>query len=202
VSTSQGNFRYLTAGEICLSRMVFGDAIDYSRVKIYNGKWIFMQRKDVVMTPNGNIYYPEGLFRDDFSATGPGDINLRIFIHEMAHVWQHQRGYSVKSSGIFSFDKSRYRYELNENKRLSDYNMEAQANLLSDYFLLLKFGELGSRYLFEPTYKNREQGVLLPLYKSVLSDFISNPHDENNLPGRRRDRREEKREPQPGRENH
>jgi len=151
-----------------------------------------MQRKDVVMTPNGNIYYPEGLFREDFSVGGPSDINLRIFIHEMAHVWQHQRGYAVKLSGIFSFRQSRYQYELSAGKRLSDYNMEAQANMLADYFLLLRFGNLGSTYLFEPKYRNHEQSALLPLYKSVLSDFILNPHDESSLPGRRNRRQEDR----------
>jgi len=185
----KGRYRYLTAGEICYSRMVFKDAISYSRVKVYNREWrvlLGLQKNDTVMTPNGNIYYPEGSFREDFSVGGPSSEGLRVFMHEMAHVWQYQRGYAVKWNGIRSFDKSRYSYSLSEEKRLSDYNMEAQADLLADYFLLLKFGNSGSVYLSESTYKGGEHRILLPLYERVLADFLLNPHDESNFPGRRR----------------
>jgi len=185
----KGRYRYLTAGEICYSRMIFKDAISYSRVKVYNREWrvlLGLQKNDTVMTPNGNIYYPEGMFREDFSIGGPGDEDLRLFMHEMAHVWQYQRGYFVKWNGIRSFNKSRYSYNLSEGKRLSDYNMEAQADLLADYFLLLKFGDSGSANLSELTYKGGGYRILLPLYRTVLADFLANPHDESNLPGRRR----------------
>jgi len=197
VNTSEGNFRYLTAGEILSSQMIFGDAIDYSMVRIYNKKWMPMQKNDVVMSPNGNIYYPSGLFREDFSTGGPDDFGLKLFIHEMTHVWQHQRGYSVKLNGILSFSQSRYRYELGADKRLSDYNMEQQANILADYFLILKFGGFGSAHLFEHKYKFEGPDTLLPLYRAVLADFISNPRDDNNLPGRRRNQRDGRRNSQP-----
>jgi len=186
--TSKGEYRYLTAGEICYSRMIFKDAISYSRVKVYNREWrvlLGLQKNDTVMTPNGNIYYPKGSFREDFSVEWPASDGLRVFIHEMAHVWQYQRGYFVKWNGLRSFNKSRYSYELSEGKRLSDYNMEAQADLLADYFLLLKFGNSGSARLFESRYRGEAKSFLLPLYETVLADFILNPHDERCLPGKR-----------------
>jgi len=182
----------LTAGEICYSRMIFKDAISYSRVKVYNREWrvlLGLQKNDTVMTPNGNIYYPKGSFREDFSVEWPSSDGLRVFIHEMAHVWQYQNGYFVKWNGVrLSLDKSRYSYILSKDKRLSDCNMEAQADLLADYFLLLKFGDSGSARLFESKYRGGEKSILLPLYEAVLADFILNPHDKSSLPGRRRRR--------------
>jgi len=185
MSTPHGKFRYLTAGEIIYCRLIFGDAIEYSRVKVYNKKWMPMQRSDVVMTPNGNIYYPDG-FKEDFSVGGASDADLQLFMHEMTHVWQYQNGYNVKLNGILSFKKSRYSYDLIEGKRLSDYNMEAQADLLADYFLLLKFGDIGAVYLSEKKYRcNDCSADLLLRYKAVLADFILNPHAKSNLPGGR-----------------
>jgi len=179
----KGKFRHLTAGEVMFSRMVFGEAIEYSRVKIYNKKWLPMQRDDVVMPPNGNIYYPIDLFKEDFSVVGLRDSDLHIFIHEMTHVWQCQNGYAVKFNGILSFRKSRYNYELSEGKKLSDYNMEAQANLIADYFLLIKFGERGIYYLSEEKSRSKGYYDLISQYQNVLADFILNPHDKRNLPG-------------------
>jgi len=188
LSTPKDKFRYLTAGEISFCRMIFADAICYSRVKVYNGKWplLFgMQSSNVVMSLDGNIYYPYDLFREDFSVGDLGE-DLKIFIHEMVHVWQYQRGYAVKLNGILSFSKSRYNYDLSKGNGLSDYNMEVQANLIADYFLLIKFGDSGSAKLFDLKYKGKDRDRLLSLYHSVLDDFIKNPHDGSNLPGGRR----------------
>jgi len=63
--------------------------------------------------------------------------------------------------------------------------MEAQAELIADYFLLLRFGDLGSRFLSEEKYRGQGIADLIPRYKAVLADFIFNPHDDRNLPGRR-----------------
>jgi len=204
MSTPKGKFRHLTAGEINLIRMIFGDSISISRVKIYHREWrvlLGIQNNNTVMTPNGNMYYPTGLFKEDFSSAGIDIGDLHLFIHEMVHVWQHQRGFSVIRKGMLSFDRSRYRYRLSADKRLSDYEMEAQAELIADYFLLLKFGSFGSRRLSEPTYQHKDHNTLLPLYKEVLADFLANPRNDNNLPGRTNNRRSGIRSPQPRRGN-
>jgi len=205
MSTPKGKFRNLTAGETGLIRMIFGDSISTSRVKIYHREWrvlLGMQKNNTVMTPNGNMYYPTGLFKEDFSTDVIHIEDLHLFIHEMVHVWQHQRGFSVIRKGMVSFDRSRYSYKLDEDKKLSNYEMEAQAELIADYFLLLKFGDLGSNHLAEQRYKYMDRNTLLPLYEAVLADFLANPHDDNNLPGRRNNRRSGRRNPQLRRENH
>ncbi|HYC95393.1 MAG TPA: vgr related protein, partial [Sphingomicrobium sp.] len=82
--------RHLTSGEIELARSVFGDAIDYGRVRMVRRKWWPFQPKGIVMAPTGNIHFhPESpLWSEDFSKER---LSLQgLFIHEMTHVWQTQ----------------------------------------------------------------------------------------------------------------
>ncbi len=46
------------------------------------------------MTPEGEIYFPDEVYKDDFSKSNASD--RHFFIHEMVHVWQHQLKYPVK----------------------------------------------------------------------------------------------------------
>ena len=55
-------------------------------------------------------------------------------MHEMVHVWQCQLGYPVKLRGAIRLGLS-YEYVLATDKRLSDYNMGAQGDVLADYFV-------------------------------------------------------------------
>ncbi|KND55168.1 Rhs element Vgr protein [Candidatus Paraburkholderia kirkii] len=156
-----------------MAQLVFGDAIDYSKVSVYTcGYFPFgLQPPRTAMAPNGNLYFPRGCFRDDFSAC---DLGERMwFIYEMTHVWQFQLGYPV---GL------RYAYTLAEGKRFSDYNMEAQGNLLADYFALRFCG--GQNRLYEHRY--RHMPGALAFFATVLADFIRAPSERRNLPGRAR----------------
>jgi hypothetical protein len=49
--------RALTPGEIALCRSVFGDAIDYAKVRLIKGKWWPFQPRNAAMAPNGRIYF-------------------------------------------------------------------------------------------------------------------------------------------------
>ena len=83
--------RQLTPGEIAMSRLIFKDSIDYSKVWIHLGG-IIHTRTGNAMTPAGEIYLPKEdyLNTPDYSkATGE---NRHWFIHEMVHVWQYQMG--------------------------------------------------------------------------------------------------------------
>jgi hypothetical protein len=68
MSTLKNNYRPMTAGEIRMARALFQNAINYSAVKVYNGDYLpfGLQNSRVAMTPDGNMYYPEALFREDF----------------------------------------------------------------------------------------------------------------------------------------
>jgi len=178
MATQKGDWRKLTAGEITLARLIFQGAINYDTVKIHYGKYAFFQGDDVVMAPNGEIYFPTlDTFCEDFSVESPR--RKQLFIHEMTHVWQYQLGYPVKVEGVSSWMKSNYRYTLDSSKKLSGYRMEAQGNLLADYFILIRYGEPSS-ILYEAQYRGKTS--LLSSYKAVLKDFIANPGSRANLP--------------------
>lgn len=125
--------RPLTSGEIALARTVYGDAIDYAPVRLCNRKWAFFQPRGVVMAPRGNIHFhPHGdLWREDFSGASLGDQGL--FIHEMCHVWQHQRGIFLP---LKRHPFCRYGYSFVPGRPLLRYGIEQQAEIVRHAFLL------------------------------------------------------------------
>ncbi len=90
------------------------------------------------------------------------------------HVWQHQLGYPVRTRGAVRIGLS-YDYELAAHKTLADYNMEAQGDLLADYFVLKYLGSAAS--MRQPRYAHS-----LPLFEQVLADFLIQPAKRENLP--------------------
>ena len=129
------NERPLTAGETELARSVFGDAIEYSKVRMVRRKWWPFQPRNIVMTPSGNLHFhPHGnAWSDDFSNE---PIALQgLFIHEMTHVWQaQQRGkfYLILMRHPFC----RYDYAIRAGWPLSRYGLEQQAEIVSHAFLM------------------------------------------------------------------
>ncbi|MBA8899714.1 MULTISPECIES: hypothetical protein [unclassified Phyllobacterium] len=127
--------RKLTPGETDLARSIYGSQIDYTKVLIFDEKWKFFMPSDRAHAPNGNIYFPGiggAKYFTDFSAA-PLD-NKSTFIHEMGHVWQHQRGLNVIVRAALKRN-----YDYSEVFTTGDYfalGMEQQAEFLSDYYLL------------------------------------------------------------------
>jgi len=124
--------RPLTPGEIALARSVFGDAIDYERVRVRNRKWIFFQPRRTTMAPRGHIHFhPEGgLYREDF-ATEPLGLQA-LFIHELVHVWQHQQGIFLP---LARHPFCRYAYAFEPDRPFTRYGIEQQAELVRHAFL-------------------------------------------------------------------
>ncbi|HEX7710186.1 MAG TPA: vgr related protein [Sphingomonadaceae bacterium] len=127
-----GGERPLTAGEIALARSVFDEAIDYGNVRIRRRKWFPFQPRRVTMAPRGHIHFhPRGdAYADDFSTASLAAQGL--FIHEMTHVWQHQRGIFLP---LRRHPLSRYRYQLVPGRPLSRYGIEQQAEIVRHAFL-------------------------------------------------------------------
>src|SRR5918993_2634359 len=126
--------RLLTPGEIALARTVFGDAIDYSKVRLVKRKWWPFQPRNTAMAPTGNIHFhPHGdLWSDDFAAEPLHRQGL--FIHEMTHVWQTQ------TRGRFYLPLMRhpfcsYRYAVDEGRPFGRYGLEQQAEIVRHLFL-------------------------------------------------------------------
>ncbi|GAB2612961.1 PAAR domain-containing protein [Novilysobacter erysipheiresistens] len=178
-SAGKAEDRGLTGGEIAMARQVFGEAIDYGSVKIHNhGYWLFFgfQQEDTAVAPNGEIYLPADLFKPDFSLLGPTE--QRLLIHELTHVWQYQLGYPIKRVRAVRPHMS-YAYTLGLGRKLHDYNMEAQGNIIADYFTLKVHGD--KRALYEAQYMFSTFDSL-PSYQQTLSEFLADPRSANNLP--------------------
>jgi hypothetical protein len=164
--------RGLTAGEIAMASLLFGGAIDYTRVRVHNRRYIPFQPKNCCMTPNGSMYFHHSCFLPDYSLGNPTVIHW--FMHEMAHVWQHQLGYPVRLRGAVRIGLP-YHYTLHEGASLADYNMEAQGDLLADYFAL-KFMR-NARVV-----RQRRHAHDLALYERVLAGFLADPANRESLP--------------------
>ena len=90
------------------------------------------------MAPDGDIWFhPDGgLWREDF-ADAP--LSLRaLFVHELTHVWQHQRGISLP---LRRHPFCRYRYALSPGRPLERYGIEQQAMIVQHGWQRLLRGE-------------------------------------------------------------
>lgn len=123
--------RRLTNGEVAVARIIFGEAIDYARVLVHRGKFIFFQPDNTAMTPNGQIYFPDPVYKPDFSL----NVDDRAWlIHELVHVWQHQRGVNLILAAPFS---RRYDYgRITGSTDFARLNIEQQASVVADYYYL------------------------------------------------------------------
>lgn len=167
-------WRPLTAGEVGMASLLFRDAVDYARVRVFSRRYLpfGLQPKNCAMTPNGSLYFHSSCCLLDFSS---GSEQARHwFLHEMVHVWQYQLGFPVRLRGALRIGLS-YNYTLATGKTLSDYNMEAQGDLLADYFAL-RYRAAGAAM------GAGADADKLALYEQVLAGFLSNPSDRKNLP--------------------
>jgi len=67
---------------------VFGAAIDYARVRIYNRAYLpfGLQPANCAMSPNGSIYFHQSCYLPNYAAA---DLPARHwFIHEMTLLWR------------------------------------------------------------------------------------------------------------------
>ena len=157
-----------------MASLLFGDAIDYRRVRIHARRYMPFQPKNCCMTPNGSMYFHRSCFLPDYTRGDPAVVHW--FLHEMVHVWQHQLGYPVRLRGAIRLGLQ-YTYKLRDDATLADYNMEAQGDLLADYFAL--------KHLCLPgVMRQRHYAGALALYESVLALFLAHPKDRRNLPSR------------------
>jgi hypothetical protein len=143
--------RPLTTGEIALARSVFGDEIDYSRIRVHDCKWRFFMPNHRAHAPNGHVYFPPGTgcYSPDFSTASL--FRRAIFIHELVHVWQHQKGANVIARAALNrnYDYAR----VFRGRPFSQLGVEAQAKMIADWYLL----KHGAKILGRPSLKAYEE---------------------------------------------
>lgn len=168
----QNGSRPLTPSEVGLAASLFGESINYERVRVHARRYMPLQPKNCCMTPNGSMYFHRSCFLPDYSRGSPSAVHW--FIHEMVHVWQFQLGYAVRLRGAVRVGLS-YDYELVPGKVLADYNMEAQGDLLADYLAL--------KHINSPvSMRQQRYAGSLSLYEGVLAGFLADPASVANLP--------------------
>lgn len=134
-------YRSLSFGEIQISKKVYGDLIAYDQVKIMNHPYLPWQPHNILMAPQGYIHVRNAHYSDDYSCESLS--YQALFIHEMAHIYQHQQGVNVLLHGavlqsafylsIRRYDP--YKYTLKTGKQFSQYNIEQQGDIAKDIFL-------------------------------------------------------------------
>lgn len=133
--------RGLTDAEKRMVDGVFGvGTIDYNKVRIVK-RTQYSKVDTRAIAPFGFIIYPDSQYREDFSSSKLTARDKHTFIHEMTHVWQYQLNYSVAKNGIvlqaqYTSGKDVYSYVLDKAKRLKDYNLEQQGEIVADYYVL------------------------------------------------------------------
>jgi hypothetical protein len=127
-------YRLLTPGEIEMAHSVFGDAVDYSKVRLFLGKWWPFQPRRSAMAPMGDIWFHPngGGWSDDFSHEPLS--RQGFFIHELTHVWQTQKGGRFYLP-LMRHPFCRYAYELKPGKPFWRYGLEQQAEIVRHRFL-------------------------------------------------------------------
>lgn len=169
----RGGLRRLTLGEVHLATTLYGFSIRYNKFWIHRGSYFpfNLQAEKTAMTPDGELYFQESTYQDDFSmAIIPYQ---HLFLHEMMHVYQQQRGMWVRTRGAFSWAVD-YQYTL-DKERLADYPMEQQACIVSDYWLLIHHGFYmnNNLYRLKDYYPSEPVKQLMVKYQKILTGFPS-----------------------------
>jgi hypothetical protein len=144
--------RGLTQGEISILKSVFGRAIPFDEVRVYDKPFLRIFPKDRAMAPNGHLYFPYALFAEDFSAPGMPLRRKAVFVHEGTHLYQHYvLKWNVMARGPFNRE---YEYRLLRGKTFQQYGLEQMGMIAQHYYTL------------------RENGTLPPKYPYQLSDYL------------------------------
>lgn len=132
--TPPGGERPLTLGERRLAASVFGDAVDPAPVRLHRSRWWPFQPRQVCMSPDGDLWFhPAGdLWSEDYAAEGGALAGL--FVHEMTHVWQAQRG-GRWFLPLARHPFCRYRYTLVPGRPFERYGLEQQAEIVRKAWL-------------------------------------------------------------------
>ncbi len=135
--------RPLAPGERLLAKTYFGSHINPTNVKIFNRPFmgLFGHSSNAIST-NGNIYIGnENLRANDLANTRYIDPK-EMFVHEMTHVAQHQRGVNIPFTAakewirhLFNYDAV-YLYDASAAPRFKTLNIEQQARMMEHYFRL------------------------------------------------------------------
>lgn len=127
------NTRPLSERELALARSIFGEHIDYKKVRLDERSHLGCRRY--------RFAYVGFHYINSWGALSDAD-----FIHEMVHVWQYQHVGAVYIARALYAQNTHEGYNyggtealqkaLKKGLNLLDFNYEQQADIVSDYFCL------------------------------------------------------------------
>lgn len=154
------NTRPLNAREKNLAKSIYRNKLNYSRIRI--------DEKAHLGPPQFHICYVSF-----YTINTYGTMSDELLIHELMHVWQYQnlgiiyipRALAAQSSmmGYNYGGKSALEKAIENGLRLDYFNLEQQADIVSDYFRI-KRG-------LHPKWGDGKRSDL-PLYEDVLKDLF------------------------------
>ncbi len=121
--------RHLNPEEQKLASLVFGHSIRQNLVLIDEKAYLGPTRSGVV--------YVSG-----FSINAYKPVSAALLVHELVHIWQYQQQGAayIPRALRAQFSKEGYNYgglqALRKSQQLRDYNLEQQADIVMDYYLL------------------------------------------------------------------
>jgi len=132
------SLRRLTEGERILAFEVFGTALRAERVRILA---LPLWSRAFVAGP-GLMIWPAKRAPADFAAPSTPLRTQAVFVHELTHVWQAQRGVSLLLAKIKAGDRDdSYAYDLDAGPGFDGMNIEQQAMVVEHAFLAARGGE-------------------------------------------------------------
>ena len=129
--------RRLTPDERHLAASMFGDAIDYDRVRMHHRRWWWFHPPTHTMSPDGDLWFHprSGAYCANFCDQSLG---LQAhFMHEMTHVWQAQKR-GKWWLPLMRHPWCSYQYRLKAGQPFERYGIEQQAEIVRHAFLYRK----------------------------------------------------------------
>ena len=149
--------RVLSEAEIKIAISVFGNSINYEKVRVDETAQVVCRRY--------NVYYVSF-----FTINSWGDFKPEIFIHEMMHIWQFQNLGSVYIPRALLAQLTQMGYNYGGTEALlkaialdagfTPFNLEQQAEIISDYFCL--------REGLNPNWCSPHESNLIPLFEYFI----------------------------------
>ena len=136
--------RYLTSGERRLLYSIFGDQLDYFKIRVNN----HVIKDYLGVSVHGTISFSPKSYDaiSDFSQANVSVEDKSWLVHEATHVWQEQKLKDYHPGKAIG-EQVKYGEEANDyipdpNLKLSDYRYEQQAKIVQDYYLMLNKGKV------------------------------------------------------------
>jgi hypothetical protein len=141
------NTRSLTAIEEKEARSIFGDRIDYRKVRIDEASFIAWTRAKLKrLSGMGVATFHTINFTRELN-TAPGNSDMKWLIHELTHVAQMEHaGSQYLVEAFYAHASEGYAYRPGTKKHFREYNREQQACIVADYYIARCSGRSTAAY--------------------------------------------------------